>query len=114
MCPQPAHRSRPRESLENKAFPSRIGPRSFLRVDPRNHVMSPTSRELIANWIYAVAAQTALKARATAAKRRTRERQVTEMTAGPDAHVSARRSACLTTGVLAARGGGLTRRAPRG
>src|SRR5258708_2475725 len=36
---------------------------------------SITSRELIANWIYAVAAQTALKARTTAAKRRTRERQ---------------------------------------
>jgi RNA polymerase sigma factor (sigma-70 family) len=40
---------------------------------------SITSRELVANWIYAVATQTALKARATAAKRWTRERQVTEM-----------------------------------
>jgi len=40
---------------------------------------SITSRELVANWIYAVAAQTALKARTTAAKRSTRERQVTEM-----------------------------------
>src|SRR5262245_60737749 len=40
---------------------------------------SITSGELLANWIYAVATQTALKARATAAKRWTRERQVTEM-----------------------------------
>ena len=40
---------------------------------------SITTRELIANWIYAVATQTALKARTTAAKRWTRERQVTEM-----------------------------------
>jgi RNA polymerase sigma factor (sigma-70 family) len=36
-------------------------------------------RELVANWLYGVAHQTALKARATAAKRKGRERQVTEM-----------------------------------
>src|SRR5262245_9301225 len=35
--------------------------------------------ELLANWLYGVAHQTALKARATVAKRHHRERQVTEM-----------------------------------
>lgn len=34
---------------------------------------------LLANWLYGVAHQTALKARTTTAKRRTREKQVTEM-----------------------------------
>jgi RNA polymerase sigma factor (sigma-70 family) len=36
-------------------------------------------RGMVANWLYGVAHQTALKARATAAKRKGRERQVTEM-----------------------------------
>src|SRR5437588_2736067 len=36
-------------------------------------------RELLANWLYGVAHQTALKARATTAKRKSRERQVTAM-----------------------------------
>jgi RNA polymerase sigma factor (sigma-70 family) len=40
---------------------------------------SIASRELLANWLYGVAHQTALKARSTAAKRGARERQVTDM-----------------------------------
>jgi RNA polymerase sigma factor (sigma-70 family) len=40
---------------------------------------SVVPREMVANWLYGVAHQTALKARATTAKRRARERQVTQM-----------------------------------
>src|SRR5262249_1201188 len=40
---------------------------------------SIASRELLANWLYRVAYQTGLNARAAAAKRKARERQVTEM-----------------------------------
>ena len=40
---------------------------------------SIATRELVANWLYGVARQTALKARATAAKRKERERQATKM-----------------------------------
>jgi RNA polymerase sigma factor (sigma-70 family) len=40
---------------------------------------SIASRELLANWLYGVAHQTALKARATVARRKGRERQVAEM-----------------------------------
>jgi RNA polymerase sigma factor (sigma-70 family) len=40
---------------------------------------SIASRELLANWLYGVAHQTARKARATATKRCARERQVTKM-----------------------------------
>jgi RNA polymerase sigma factor (sigma-70 family) len=36
-------------------------------------------REMVGNWLYGVARQTALKARATATRRRTRERQGTDM-----------------------------------
>src|SRR5205807_4076909 len=36
-------------------------------------------REMVANWLYGVAHQTALKARASAARRRERERHVTRM-----------------------------------
>jgi RNA polymerase sigma factor (sigma-70 family) len=40
---------------------------------------SVVPREMVANWLYGVAHQTALKARATAAKRKGRERPVAEM-----------------------------------
>jgi RNA polymerase sigma factor (sigma-70 family) len=40
---------------------------------------SVVPRELVANWLYGVAHQTALKARATGARRRTREKQVKAM-----------------------------------
>jgi RNA polymerase sigma factor (sigma-70 family) len=40
---------------------------------------SIASRDLLANWLYAVACQTARKARSTAARRRTREKQVAQM-----------------------------------
>jgi RNA polymerase sigma factor (sigma-70 family) len=40
---------------------------------------SIASRELLPNWLYGVAHQTALKARVTLAKRKERERQVTEL-----------------------------------
>jgi RNA polymerase sigma factor (sigma-70 family) len=40
---------------------------------------SISSRELLANWLYGVAHQTSLKARATVARRKVRERQMTEM-----------------------------------
>ena len=40
---------------------------------------SIASRELLANWLYSVAYQTALKARATAGRRKGREKQVTAM-----------------------------------
>src|SRR5262245_14561605 len=36
-------------------------------------------REMVVNWLYGVAHQTAIRARALAAKRRSRERQVAEM-----------------------------------
>jgi RNA polymerase sigma factor (sigma-70 family) len=40
---------------------------------------SVVPREMVANWLYGVAHHTALKARATATRRKRRERQVTEM-----------------------------------
>src|SRR5215471_10991398 len=40
---------------------------------------SIASREQLANWLYGVARQTALKARATAARRKEREKQVAKM-----------------------------------
>jgi RNA polymerase sigma factor (sigma-70 family) len=50
---------------------------TFLVLLRKAAVISP--REKLANWLYGVARQTALKARATTAKMRARERQVTEM-----------------------------------
>jgi RNA polymerase sigma factor (sigma-70 family) len=41
--------------------------------------VSIVPREMVANWLYGVAHQTALKARATVAKRKGRERQMTDM-----------------------------------
>jgi RNA polymerase sigma factor (sigma-70 family) len=41
--------------------------------------VSIASRELLANWLYGVAYQTAVKARASVAKKKVRERQVSEM-----------------------------------
>jgi RNA polymerase sigma factor (sigma-70 family) len=46
---------------------------------------SVVPREMVANWLYGVAHQTAIKARATTAKRGARERQVTQM---PEAAVT--------------------------
>src|SRR5215468_10163010 len=40
---------------------------------------SVASKELVANWLYGVAHQTALKARATAARRKGREKQMVVM-----------------------------------
>jgi RNA polymerase sigma factor (sigma-70 family) len=45
---------------------------------------SIASRELLANWLYGVAHQTALNARKTSAKTRARERQVAQMPEPPD------------------------------
>ena len=50
---------------------------TFLVLIRRAASVSP--REMVGNWLYGVAHQTALKARATAAKRQARERQVTAM-----------------------------------
>ena len=48
-------------------------------------------REMVGNWLYGVAHQTALKARAMLAKRRTKERQVTDVpeTAAPAPEIPA-------------------------
>jgi RNA polymerase sigma factor (sigma-70 family) len=48
-------------------------------------VASIRNRELLANWLYGVARQTALKARTTKAKKQERERQVTDMPEPPAA-----------------------------
>jgi RNA polymerase sigma factor (sigma-70 family) len=50
---------------------------AFLVLVRRAAAIAP--REMVGNWLYGVAYQTALKARATLAKRRTRERQVMAM-----------------------------------
>jgi RNA polymerase sigma factor (sigma-70 family) len=50
---------------------------TFLVLVRKASTVKP--REMVGNWLYGVAHQTALKARATMAKRRTRERQVADM-----------------------------------
>src|SRR6516165_5752723 len=45
---------------------------------------SVVPREMVGNWLYGVAHQTALNARANEARRRTRERQVTQMPEPPN------------------------------
>src|SRR5687768_10043471 len=50
---------------------------TFLVLARKAETVQP--REMVANWLYGVAQQTARKARALAAKRGTRERQVTSM-----------------------------------
>jgi RNA polymerase sigma factor (sigma-70 family) len=50
---------------------------TFLVLVRKAALVKPT--EMVGNWLYGVAHQTALKARATRAKRRTRERQVAAM-----------------------------------
>ena len=50
---------------------------TFLVLVRRASAIVP--REMVGNWLYGVAHQTALKAKATLAKRRTRERQVSAM-----------------------------------
>ena len=44
---------------------------------------SIASREMLANWLYGVAHQTALNARVTATRRKEREKQVTQMPEPP-------------------------------
>src|SRR5262245_6995250 len=50
---------------------------TFLVLVRKAHSIAPP--DMVANWLYGVAHQTALKARSTAAKRRGREKQVTAM-----------------------------------
>jgi RNA polymerase sigma factor (sigma-70 family) len=50
---------------------------TFLVLVRKAHSVTP--REMVVNWLYGVAYQTAVKARALAARRRARERQVMEM-----------------------------------
>src|SRR5262245_55968066 len=62
---------------------------TFLVLVRRADSIRP--REMVANWLYGVARQTALRARATAASRGERERQVADT---PDPTAAAREARC--------------------